>query len=326
MAQQASSLLTTTTRVRKLNLATDLNQVADLVEMCFPIHLDPDGQMYVREMRKTARQMQVLSFVLDLIDAQGSKAAGFVWEEDGRVIGNLSLIPFQKDHQRIHLIANVAVHPDHRRRGIARALTERAVGYLSRQNEPSVWLQVSEENEAAIHLYRSIGFEDQVTRTTWRIRPFEFQREIVPPLRNARVIRWGKTCWDAQQCWLEANYPGLMRWNLQVNFSQFNPGWMRQFLNILEGIRLKHWVVKSGDQCAGVLTWQKTNSYANNLWLAFPAETEEETLPKGLEIAMRQLPSRHPISIDYPVGRFEAQFKALGFTQFRTLIWMRCLL
>jgi ribosomal protein S18 acetylase RimI-like enzyme len=298
--------------------------VADLVEMCFPIHLDPDGQMYVREMRKTARQMQLLSFVSDLIDAQGSKAAGFVCEDDGRVIGNLSLIPFQKDRQRIHLIANVAVHPDYRRQGIARALTERAVGYLRRQNEPSVWLQVSEDNEAAIHLYRSIGFEAQLTRTTWRIRPFEFKREIVPPQRDAKVTRWGKACWESQQRWLDANYPALMRWNLQVNFNQFDPGWMRQFLNILEGVRLKHWVVKLGDQCAGVLTWQKSNSFADNLWLAFPEETEQEALPKGLHAALRFLPSRHPVSVDYPKGRFQDQFEALGFTLFRTLIWMRC--
>ena len=45
---------------------------------------------------------------------------GFVWEEDGSIIGNATLL--QSDIPNRYLVANVAVHPDYRRRGIAKGL------------------------------------------------------------------------------------------------------------------------------------------------------------------------------------------------------------
>lgn len=72
----------------------------------------------------------------------------------------------------------------------------------------------------------------------------------------------------------------------------------------------------------GVITWQKTNTYANNLWLAFPIEKEAELLPCSLEQVLQRLPQKHPLSIDYPQGRGGEQLSRLGFTEFRTLIWM----
>ncbi len=50
------------------------------------------------------------------------------------------------------------VHPDHRRRGLARDLTA-AVGMLARgKQRPAVYLQVSADNAAARGLYESMGF------------------------------------------------------------------------------------------------------------------------------------------------------------------------
>lgn len=65
-----------------------------------------------------------------------AKNSGFVWEENGQIIGNLSLIPSTKGGRRVVVIANVAVHPDHRRRGIAHELTQRALQTLRQQVKP----------------------------------------------------------------------------------------------------------------------------------------------------------------------------------------------
>ena len=164
-------------RIRSLDISSDLDQVADLIEMCFPISHDPDGQTYIREMRKAAREMRLFGWLSTLAEMGSTKSAGFVWEDSGEIIGNLSLIPFQNDGRRIHLIANVAVHPDHRRKGIARALTQHALAYLRRRGDPAAWLQVREDNPAAITLYRSVGFKEQAIRTTWRIRPMDFHKK-----------------------------------------------------------------------------------------------------------------------------------------------------
>ncbi len=92
----AASLSAKSDHIRKMNLSQDLDPVADLIEMCFPIHLDKDGQQYIHEMRQAAREMRMASWLSALADVGNIKASGFVWEEDERIIGNLSLIPFKQ--------------------------------------------------------------------------------------------------------------------------------------------------------------------------------------------------------------------------------------
>src|ERR671919_3167426 len=85
---------------------------------------------------------------------------GYVWEQDGRIIGNASLIPFRDHGKRVYLIANVATHPDYRRRGIGRALTERTMKQAHDKNAAAVWLHVRDDNPGAIHLYAGLGFQE----------------------------------------------------------------------------------------------------------------------------------------------------------------------
>lgn len=210
--------------IRQLDLARDLNPVADLIEQCFPIHQDPDGKTYIKEMRKAAHNLRVMGLLAHHPDLGPSRTKGFVWEENGRILGNLSLIPLKKEGRRVYLMANVAVHPNYRRRGIARKLTQRALAYLGRQGESQVWLQVRDDNQPAVDLYSSLGFEAQAARTTWRIRPEDVQTElVVKPNRLSMRRRMGED-WPNQQVWLEDTYPHAIRWNLPVNFRRFTPG------------------------------------------------------------------------------------------------------
>jgi ribosomal protein S18 acetylase RimI-like enzyme len=320
----AASLSAKSDHIRKMDLSQDLDPVADLIEMCFPIHLDQDGQQYIREMRQAAREMRMVGWLSTLADMGNIKASGFVWEKDRRIIGNLSLIPFKHSGVRFHMIANVAVHPDFRERGIARALTERAMQYLRRKGEPYAWLQVRDDNPAAYNLYRSVGFRDQIIRTTWRIKPVMSESRYFTSDLHVRLRGRKKEDWDPQQRWLEKTYPPLMRWNLPINFQQFEPGFFQDLINILNGVFLRHWAFEWESHLRGVLTWQKTKSYANNLWLAFPPETEEAVLRQALKLVLMRASRRYSLSIDAPKGWHSDVFKRLGFKNFRNLIWMRC--
>ncbi len=308
--------------IRRINLASDLDKVADLIEMCFPIQHDPDGQTYIREMRKSAQEMQIFRWISAFDDTVNAKVAGFVWEEDGKIVGNLSLIPFRQKGQQIYLIANVAVHPDRRRNGIAHALTERGLDYLRRKNISKIWLQVRDDNPTAIQLYRSAGFVDRFTRTTWRIQPREFQNPFLSVTNNLKIKRRGNAFWQMQKEWLNTIYPKSMRWNLSVDFTGFEPGIMQSIFNYLDGKKLQHWSVELNGQCKGVITWQKSNSFANNLWLGIDPELEEQLLASTLEVIIKHYPPKHMLSVDYPQGRLQSLFEALRFRQFRTLIWM----
>ncbi|MFH1912869.1 MAG: ribosomal protein S18-alanine N-acetyltransferase [Pseudomonadota bacterium] len=56
-------------------------------------------------------------------------------------------------------ILNLAVHPDHRRRGIGAALLVRALDDCARQGIVKSFLDVKASNGAAIDLYRKFGYE-----------------------------------------------------------------------------------------------------------------------------------------------------------------------
>lgn len=310
------------TQIRKLDLSRDLDCVADLIELCFPINLDPDGQTYIRQMREAARDLRYLHWLNTLADTGMTRSMGFVWQEGSQIVGNLSLIPFQQAGQRVHLIANVAVHPDFRRRGIGRALTQQAITYLRQRNEPRAWLQVRQDNPGAQALYRALGFSDQFIRTTWRIKPSKLQTSSTPPQPEITLRKRSKPDWDLQKTYIDKTYPAGIRWYLPVDFSRFEPGWVQAITNFLDGTQLQQWTVLAKGKPVGSITWQKTVSYAHNLWLAFEAESEPILLPTALRLTLDKLSPSHPLSLDYPHDRHRSVFESLGFQHFRTLIWM----
>lgn len=61
-------------------------------------------------------------------------------------------------------IQNLATSPDFRRRGIGQMLVEYVINRSRREGLSSAWLEVREDNQAAIKLYLSCGFELQGRR------------------------------------------------------------------------------------------------------------------------------------------------------------------
>jgi ribosomal protein S18 acetylase RimI-like enzyme len=82
---------------------------------------------------------------------------GFVWEQDGRVVGNVTLSR-PTGHARRWQISNVAVLDGYRGRGIGRSLVETALDAIVQRNGQTAYLYVREDNPAALHLYESLGF------------------------------------------------------------------------------------------------------------------------------------------------------------------------
>lgn len=70
-------------------------------------------------------------------------------------------------------ITNIAVSPDCRRRGIARALVKSLIGYGLENKLRMVTLEVRESNQAAISLYRSLGFKETGRRKSFYTKPLE---------------------------------------------------------------------------------------------------------------------------------------------------------
>src|SRR5512143_1281287 len=162
------------THLRPLNVLRDLSAVADLIELCFSPTMDNDGQRYLSDMRRASHDDSFLRWASRMTETASLPLMGYVWEQDGQIIGNASLIPFRDKGKRIFLVANVATHPDYRRQGIGRALTERVMRQARDKRASATWLHVRDDNPGAIKLYQDLGFQQVARRTTWTASPDPF--------------------------------------------------------------------------------------------------------------------------------------------------------
>jgi [ribosomal protein S18]-alanine N-acetyltransferase len=70
-------------------------------------------------------------------------------------------------------VLNLAVAPDYRRRGVARALLRAGIGYLRKRRVEEVFLEVRESNQSAQALYLSSGFRPIGQRSAYYRNPKE---------------------------------------------------------------------------------------------------------------------------------------------------------
>jgi len=77
---------------------------------------------------------------------------------DGKKLIGLVAAYFNDLEQRVGFITNVSVVKDHHGKGIARALMDRCIEYAKKENFRSIKLEVSENNEGAIQLYKKLSF------------------------------------------------------------------------------------------------------------------------------------------------------------------------
>ncbi len=318
-----------TSHVRLLDVRRDLLPVADLIETCFSATLDQDGRDYLRHIRKAAADPALVRWLPGRGERASTPLFGYVWEQDGRLVGNLSLIPIYKGGRWVYMIANVAVHPDYRRRGIARELTLRALEHIRQHRVQTAWLQVRDDNAAAYHLYQSIGFIERSRRSTWMAPP----SAQCDPLPGVQVTPRRAEDWPLQLKWLNELYPLETTWNMSFNAARFSPHWLNQLWQWLNGDQQMHWSARKGGngsgpaQLLGVISWEPVRGYSDMLWAATSPEDENEALPALLPHAQRALlPRRRPVSVNYPYGRAMSAFLDCGFSLQNTLIWMeyRC--
>jgi len=304
--------------IRPLNARRDLGKVADLIELCFAETLDDDGKRYLRRMRQASQKASNNWF--DSTAFQMSiTAEGYIWEEDDKVVGNISLIPFSKLGRPIYLIANVAVHPDFRRRGIAHALTHAALEWTQKRRVAAVWLQVRDDNLPAIQLYKSAGFVERARRTTWTVLPNDL-KGISPT--GIRIVPQKARHWKLHSQWLHENYPDELFWYWPLRRSAFSPGVFSKVENFFTETHIRHWGVERKGRLLGMLSWKTTATYADQLWLAAPPENEDLVLQALLPYIHWREHAQRPLSIDIPVGRAVNTLREAGFRFTSTLVWM----
>ncbi len=219
---------------RPVNINKDIPQVVELLQMVFGEKIDMDRQ-----------RMANNSSTLMLRFGAGSVrlSPGFVWVHDGRIVGNVTLLPSRMAYR--YLIANVAVHPDFRRHGIARQLMDRVMNEIQRRNGSVAMLQVVHNNTPAIRLYEALDFQQIGSMTTWV--------SAVTRLRDIEPLAWGEPTltirplagrdWAKAYDFDRATLPVDLNWPEPLPRDAYRNGIMRRIGDFLSGRQMETWVV-----------------------------------------------------------------------------------
>jgi ribosomal protein S18 acetylase RimI-like enzyme len=321
MAVLASSISSTSGGIRPLDERRDLSAVADLVEMCFSDAMDPEGRRYIRELRLNARTAGFWQALGAFAEPGLNPFAGYVWEQDDLLVGNVSLFPFQTQGHRCYLIANVAVHPDYRGRGIGRALTSAGINYARSRNAHSVWLHVRDDNGPAVHIYQALGFIEQARRTTWQVCG-KYGGNWSPGADTLAIRPRNAALWPQQRDWLRRLYPLALSWHLPVDWKAFEPGFSGSLYRLMNLTFPRHWAAQRAGELLGVLTWKRVIGHADVLWLAIPEKIEESGVRELLAYTRRHIPEQQVARLNFPASLASEALLEAGYELGHTLIWM----
>jgi ribosomal protein S18 acetylase RimI-like enzyme len=149
--------------VRPLNAARDLRQVALLLEEAFR---DDLGALHAWSRVPVMRDVGAALMATAFMPAGTENLRGFVYEENGRILGNVTLTLDDARSAR-WLISNVAVATAYRRRGIARQLMLAAIDEARARTARWMILNVRPWNTSARNLYEGLGFDLVDTETLY---------------------------------------------------------------------------------------------------------------------------------------------------------------
>jgi predicted GNAT family acetyltransferase len=257
--------------------------------------------------------------------------AGYVWEEGGKIIGNVSLVFQVHQGRKLALIANVATHPNYRRHGIGRTLTERAVLGARQKGAREIWLQVRDDNPTAIGIYADLGFVERARRTTYHSRsaltnaaPTPGESPASPPADAPQISisRPAARHWKSQRAWLQRAHPDEIGWYAHWDWMKLGPGLPNAVYRFVVQYDMRQWAAANGHELLASVTWVPSYRQPSALWLA-SALDGGPGVTRVLEAARNELAHNRKLTVEYPAGELTQEIEAAGFSVFRTLVWMR---
>ena len=299
--------------------------MAQLLKTVFSDELDSAGQQAFRGAAVSSKPP--IFWRLDPVFSRFTP--GFVWEEDGRIVGNVTLLPTSSSHRFI--IANVAIYPDYRRRGIARALMEVAQKEAQKRGASEIRLQVARNNAAARSLYDSLSYSTLGTLTTWNLLGSRSRRphfESIPISDGIEVNQLPRSRWrDAYQLDRMTRQADLY-WPGPLASDDYRTGLKRRISDFLSGRHFEIWMNADGaDNLQGIATINGEWGRAYQLRVRVLPEKHgslESALVHKLLLRLQYLPRRSVTMFhDADDGVMNELLPALSFRPDRILTQMR---
>lgn len=315
--------------LRPLDPRRDLGQVADLIEEAFSGELESGGLAALRDMRMLARMGPLVSLMARSDPYMEDVLGGFVWMEDDRVVGNVTIQRLDPYGTRWQ-IANVAVTRDYRGRGIGRALVEAAVQRIDDRRGGWAVLQVRTDNDLAQGLYKRLGFEALTEDAVLTMERLPQDIEPVQSPAGLRPLRHEE--WQACYLLETASRTDLAKWWRPVRSHQF----MQTFESRLgEKVRdlvgtsqMRRWVVPGVNGFSAFLSvnasrWQGTHRIEFTVHPASRGELETPLIGHALQHLLAF--PRWPIRVEHQ-GEHREMIDGLrqaGFRLIRNHLSMR---
>jgi len=311
--------------LRPLDVGRDIGQIVQLIEVAFQGELSPAGDEALRELR-LMRYLAPLLWLLSRISPEfRDLLTGYVWVDEGLVVGNVTLSMDSPDARR-WVISNVAVHPRYRRRGIARKLMEAAIALARRRGGELVTLRVRRANLAAQNLYRSLGFTE--FESIMELRLEQIRRTVSRPteglqLRRAKLEEW----WKAYELARAAIPPKAQRLS-PVRQADYRFGLDRRLETWLSD--LIHWrdtyrlAVEGDEGFAALLTLHATRLRSPHrielmVHPHYRGPLEEALVAEALSI-LRRYPQRQVVArVRLPHPEAVEALKRCGFVEVETI-------
>jgi len=319
--------------LRPMDPMRDLRGVADLIEEAFANDLDRAGQNALKELRLLSRLKPVLWWMMYANPGHSDFLSGFVWEEDKKIIGNITVNQTSPGSQR-WMISNVAVAKEYRGRGIARSLVQTALEYIREYNGLSVALQVRTDNETAKRLYESFGFKEISSKSYLHSRRVPPITDI-DPLPHRVIFRPRRfNTQDSREAYnlATAATPLSVQKEWPLRQSQFRLNSHEKINNFFRGLvgggASVFWVVEDGRRFVATINvkpgiWSKTHHIELIVHPDWRGILERPLISRALKYLSRW--RNRGISFRHPADHREAidVYKAFGLRESQTLVWMK---
>jgi hypothetical protein len=148
------------------------------------------------------------------------------------------------------------------------------------------------------------------------------------PDSDIQIVSRHSRFWVLQLEWLRRLNPDVLNWYRPNNISSLRPGLLNRLYLMFVDKHIKQWAAVQSEKLLATLAWTPNAGRSESLSVATPpayddAKASAEALTQLLIHARRVLSSRTALSLEYPADEMTDAFTAAGFTERRTLLWMR---
>lgn len=322
--------------LRPMDPMKDLGGVADLIEKAFANELDRSGHSALRELRWLSRLRPLLWWMVYSNADHSDFLSGFVWEENGKIVGNITVNRTSLGSRR-WLISNLAVAAEYQGRGIARSLMYAGLELVKEHNGISISLQVRADNAPARHLYDALNFKgvsgttylqlNRVPRVNQNLGLSQLPSGLVLRLRNsssldtrqAYNLAIAATPLTVQKEWplRQTNF----RLSAQTQISDF-------FRRLISSAPAVHWVVEDGKRFVGLIniypgTFGRNHQINLTVHPDWQGYLERPLISRSMNYLYTW--RNNGITIKHPFDHTEAveAYKEFGFREIQTLLWLK---